>query len=110
MWFAADLALTLDRAGPPRMSPPTPALGKGYDSRMSPEMPDTGENRSEHLTKDQKRLRLARKLAVRRLQKAGRDPKPEETIRAPTGSEAPPPGTGTYTPPVPYRVFRLVKK
>jgi len=33
---------------------------------MSQEKPDTGENRSEPLTKNQKRLRLARKIAARR--------------------------------------------
>lgn len=85
---------------------PSPAWGKGYDSRMSPERPDAGENRSEPLTKNQKRLRLARKIAVRRLQKAGQYPKPEEQIHAGPHS----PALGAYTPPAPYRVFWLVKK
>jgi hypothetical protein len=33
---------------------------------MSPERPSAGENRSEPLTKNQNRLRLARKIAARR--------------------------------------------
>ena len=41
-------------------------MGKGYDSRMSPEEPDTSENRSEPLIKNQEQLRPAVKEAARR--------------------------------------------
>jgi len=59
----------------------------------------------------QKIVRGAKKvLARRRAAKAGQYPKTEEVIRVPAPGEVPPPGTSTYTPPAPYRVFRVVKK
>ena len=32
-----------------------------------------------------------------------------EVVTVRRGGEAPPPGTSTYTPPAPYRAFRLIK-
>jgi len=54
-----------------------------------------------------KLIRVATRVVARRkAAKVTPYPTPEETIHVLSGLEAPPLGTGTYTPPAQYRVLK----